>query len=242
MTLMYNGHDLEAIGICGEPSFEFAQFVNNEQELDNVNGSKVLGTRMGISRVTFKCSIFGTAPERRVKMSTLASWLVVDEPKQLVLPDSPGWYYMAVPDGAFEIADNIDPWIFKVTFKMTDPIAYGVEEHHVAVPYGGSITFTVGGTAPTKPYFNRTVVRPDQTTKQWGWRLDSQDVFVLDCGTTSNRYIQADFGERISYVNDVIKLPTINSDWFELTPGVHTIENHIGGGTSVLLRWHERWY
>ena len=241
MSLLYDGHDLETIGICGDPSFTFANYRATTEDMESANGEHFIGSKIAAGSVSFHVAIFGSANERRRKISTLASWLNVDEPKQLVLPDTPGWYYLAVPDGGIEISEHMNPERFVLTFKLTDPIAYGVEEKSVAISYGGSKTFYVGGTAPTKPYFNRTIVSPDKTTKQWGWRLDGQDVFILDFGTTSNRYIQADFEKRVSYVGNALKLPTLDSDWFELTPGVHTIENHIGGGTSVMLRWHERW-
>ena len=240
-NLTFDGHDFAQLGVYGDPEYTLLDSQPQYADAQNRNGSIVLGKTLGNGAISFSLGINGTAHERRVKLSMLGNWLNVDEPKQLVLPDAPDWYYLAMPEGSIESTRGIGGEIVRVTFALTDPIAYGVE-NSIAIPYGGSATFIVGGTAPTRPFFNRILVRPDQTTKQWGWRLDNKDVFVLDFGTTSNCYIQADFGERSSYVNDIIKLPTINSDWFELTPGVHTIENHIGGGNDVRLRWHERWF
>ena len=241
MSLLYDGHDLETIGLCGDPSFTFANFQPQLEELDSVDGAKFIGSKVGAGTVAFNVAVFGSANERRRKISLLASWLDVDEPKQLVLPDTPGWYYLAVPDGGIEISEHMNPERFVLTFRLTDPIAYGVEEHNVTVPYGGSVTFSVGGTAPTYPYFNNTTERPDQTTKMWGLQLDSNEQFMLDFGTTANRTIRADFGQRVSYVANSLKLPTLDSGWFALTPGTHTIANHIGSGNNLTLRWHERW-
>lgn len=243
MTLSFDGHDLETIGLCGEPVFNWAPFEPTLEESESVNGSHFIGQRIASATVTFRMAIFGqTAAARRVKLSTLANWLNVDEPKRLILPETPDWYYLAVPGSGFNIELNIDPYIFELTFTLTDPIAYGIAEKTAVVPYSGSVTITVGGTAPTYPYFSNTTVRPDQTAKTWGWQLDNNEQFVLDFGTTANRTIRADFGQRVSYVANSLKLPTLESDWFALTPGEHTITNHLGGGNPVTLKWHERWY
>ena len=243
MTLSFDGHDLETIGMCGDPSFDWAGFAPDIEEMESSNGGKLIGQRIQSGTVTFHIAVFGaTAEARRVKLSTLAAWLDVDEPKRLVLPDTPNWYYLAVPSAGFAIDANINPYMFELAFTLTDPIAYGITERTVTVPYGGSVTFTVGGTAPTYPYFGRVLQKPDSTTKQWGLQLDSNEQFVLDFGTTSNRYVQADFGKRVSYVADSLKLPTLNSDWFALTPGEHTITNHIGTGSDTKIKWHERWH
>ena len=240
--LSFDGHDLETLFVCGDPEISILNYEPRLETFDSRDGAAMLGGRWDVSTVAFSIGVRGTALERRNAFSQLGAWLDVDDPKQLILPDTPDRYYLAVPNGSVDLRRGILGEIAQLSFTLTDPIAYGIEEKYASVPYGGSVTFNVGGTAPTFPYFDKTLERPDQTTKQWGLRLDSHDVFILDFGTTVNRTIKADFGERVSYVNDVIKLPTINSDWFALTPGEHTVENHIGSGNGLRLRWHERWY
>lgn len=239
--LSFDGHDLETLFVCGDPKITILSAEPNTETLKSRNGEMFIGSRWGASTVAFSIGVHGTALERRNAFSQLGAWLTVDEPKQLILPDTPDRYYLAIPDGSLDLERGIGGEISQLTFKLVDPIAYGATKT-ATIPYGGSATFVVGGTAPTAPYFDRTLEKPDQTTKQWGLRLDAGDVFILDFGTTANRYIKADFGKRVSYVANSLKLPTLNSDWFELTPGEHTIENHIGTGNSLILYWAERWY
>ena len=99
MTLTYNSHDLETIGACGNPEivpFNFeTPYANDAPE----RGAILMQQKLGTTSVAFDIGITGTAVERRTKLSTLASWLNVTEPKNLVLPDTPTWFYKAVPDG-----------------------------------------------------------------------------------------------------------------------------------------------
>ena len=242
MSLIFDGHDFSTLFVYGDPQITILNAKPDTREVSGRNGAAFVGLTYDVSTVAFTIAAVGDAETRRVALSTLGKWLMVDEPKPLYLPDTPDRYYLAVPSAGLELVRGIGGEMAQLTFTLVDPVAYGITERTAVVPYGGSVTFNVGGTAPTYPYFNRTLVRPNQTTGQWGWRLDAGDVFILDFGTTTNRYVQADFGERVAYVNDSLKLPTLNSDWFELKPGEHTIENHIGGGNDVTLRWHERWY
>ena len=62
-------------------------------------GAILMQQKLGTTSVAFDIGITGTAAERRAKLSTLASWLNVTEPKNLVRPDTPTWFYKAVPDG-----------------------------------------------------------------------------------------------------------------------------------------------
>lgn len=239
-SLIFDGHDIGLLCAYGDPVISILNSSVDYADAKNRNGSIVLGKTWGNSSVSFSVGLSGQAQDRRNRLSTLGVWLNVDEPKKLVLPDTPDRYYLAIPEGELQLERGVHSDIGQLTFTLVDPIAYGAEKS-VWVPYSGSVTFVVGGTAPTLPYFNRTLERPDQTTKQWGLRLDGDDVFVMDFGTTSNCYIKADFSKGVAFLNDNIKMPTLNSDWFKLTPGEHTIENHIGGGNDLRLRWVERW-
>ena len=95
------------------------------------------------------------------------------------------------------------------------------------------------------PFFAKTQVRPNSTTKLWGWQLDSGPVWHIGNGSTSAFYLSADFGKRVAYVGSTpaLKLPTLDSTWFELTPGSHTVANDecYSSGNSVVLKYYERW-
>lgn len=238
--IIFNGQTLDDYGICGDPEITTAPFSVTMEDGASFDGARFIGSNLKPGKASFKMAILGDGAERRMTLSRLTKAIKVDEPKPLYLPDSPDWYYLAVPDFDMTPERHFGGEVIDLSFTLIDPVAYG-EEKSAFVGNGGSVTFTVGGTAPTYPYFANTLETPDSTTQQWGIRLDGQDVFVLNFGTTANRYVRADFAERVAYISDTLKLPTLDSDWFMLTPGEHTIENHIGTGNKFNLCWRERW-
>jgi len=245
-NLTFDGHDFAQLGVYGDPEYTLLDSQPQYADAQNRNGSIVLGKTLGNGAISFSLGINGTAHERRVKLSMLGNWLDVDEPKQLVLPDAPDWYYLAIPEGSIESTRGIGGEIVRMTFALTDPIAYG-EENSVIIPRGGSATFIVGGTAPTYPYMKSdTTIKPDTSTLLWGLRFDNQDTWSIGADTSARFKVWFDMGRRESRLyGTTAKLPTLDSDWFELTPGVHTIENYLGSdidGSSITLYWRERWF
>lgn len=237
--LIFNGHDFSDLFVCGEP--EYSMLVSSTQyaDIENRNGSVVLGRTWGDSTVTFSLGIDGTAAERRNKLSTLGYWLAVDEPKKLHVPDMPGRYFMAVPDGGIETTRGVDGEIARLTFKMVDPIAYG-NEITVTVPSGGSVTFNVDGTAAAKPTITASAAIRNSSAFVWGLRLDDGDFVHVATGSASARSVAIDCDERTCIVNNSVKVPTLDSDWLELTPGVHTLRMDYGTGTATVT-YRERW-
>jgi predicted phage tail component-like protein len=237
--LMYDGHDLSEIGVCGNPEITpFGSKVKYD-ESDNRDGSIVLGRVLTNSKVAFQIGIKGTASERRNKLSTLAAWLTVDDSRPLVLPDTPERYYMAIHDGEVQTVRGINGEIAQLEFVITNPIAYG-EKRTVVVPSGGSITFRVGGTAKTKPRITASAVR-NATSLVWGIRLDEGDFVHVATGAAAARSVVLDCDERTLAVNSAVAIPTLDSDWLELSPGEHTLRMDNGTGAAT-VEFLERWY
>ena len=46
--------------------------------------------------------------------------------------------------------------------------------------------------------------------------------------------------DRVLTVDGVTVVPTLDSDWFELTPGTHTVEK-VNGLTGMTVYYRERW-
>lgn len=242
MNLTYNGHDFSTLCVYGDPELSILNSIPDNREVSGRNGTAFIGMTYGVSTVTFSLAVTGTASERRAKLSTLGQWLKVDEPKALYLPDTPDRYYLAVPDGSLDLERGIKGEMTKLTFTLTDPVAYGAEKT-VNIPSSGSATFTVGGTAPTMPYNAAAQsVTPDSSTKLYGLRLDDGDVFCVGANTTNAITVSnLDMWKRTVYVNSALSLPTLPSDWFSMQPGSHTIRNYLGTGQFV-LKYRERWY
>lgn len=236
MTLMYDGHDFESLFIVGDPEISILNYQPKTVESDSKNGSAVIGKTWGDSTVAFTLVVEGSADERRNKLSALGSWLNVDEPKPLVLPDNPDRYYLAVPSGALELNRGIGAEYAQLTFAITEPASYG-RERTVTVPSGGSVTFYVGGTYPTYMRITANAGRSSGGST-WGLRLDEGDFLHIYCLNPST--VEADCEKRTLVVNDNVALPTLDSDWLELAPGEHTLRMDNGSGIAT-IKFNERW-
>lgn len=238
MSLIYDEHDFSELFVYGDPEYTMLVSSTKYATSDSRNGDVMLGRTWGASSVTFSIGYVGTASERRDKLSTLGTWLDVDEPKKLVVPDMPGRYFLAVPDGAVETTRGIGGEIARLTFKITDPIAYG-EEETLTVPSGGSLTFFVGGTSAALPVITATATR-DSTALVWGLRLDEQDFVHVVTGSSSSRSVVIDCLDRTCKVNNSVSMITLDSDWLELKPGKHTLRMDYGTGAAT-VKYVERW-
>ena len=254
MTLSYDGHDLESLLICGDPQISILNFQPDMMDVKARNGSLFVGSKLGSSTVEFTIAITGSASERRAKLSTLGAWLMVDEPKPLILPDTPDRYYLAVPNGSLDMTRGINGESAQLTFTLTDPISYSVEIHSVT-SVNGVATISVTGNAPSE--FVLTNV-PGQviTPGSWSpypaatyWQVaDGSGKYLLidttgDSGEviidTEKRRCRFNYSPGMPYWRTLI--PLINSKWFKLQPGANTITRTIGGGEFV-IEWRDRWY
>ena len=240
MSVIFDGHDLGLVCTCGDPTITILSSSVDYADSKNRNGSIVKGRTWNNSTASFVVAFSGTKEECRNAMSTLGMWLDVDEPKKLVLPDTPDRYYMAIPDGDLSLTRGFGGEYGTLTFAITDPIAYG-RTVTVDVPSEGSTSFVVGGTAKAYPIIESTTVTPDETSKVYGIRLDGGDYFHVKNSTASAFALTADFRERTSTVDGSLHLPTLDSDWFALEPGiVHTLANDVGSG-DITISYVERW-
>lgn len=239
MTLTYDGHDFESLFVIGDPEITILDSRAEYADSDNRNGAVLIGRRWGETKVSFTIAAQGSANARRLALSTLGSWLNVDEPKKLVLPDTPTWYYMAIPDGSLDLKRAIKAESTVITFTLTDPIAYDSTEKTVTVPSGGSVTFTVGGTYPAKPNISATAVR-NSTSLVWGVKLDNADFVHVATGSASGRVTVIDCDARTVTVSSNPAILTLDSDWLELSPGTHTLTMDNGTGAAT-VKYRERW-
>ena len=103
------------------------------------------------------------------------------------------------------------------------------------------MSFAVGGDYPTRPTITSDAATRDSTTELWGVRLDEGDVMRVDVPVSSASTIRMDCDARTCAVNGATTIPTIESDWFVLEPGTHTIRNDQGAGACT-VSWYERWH
>ena len=250
MTLSYDGHDLESLVICGDPQISILNFQPDFIDVKSRNGSLFVGSKLGSSTVEFTIAVTGSASERRAKLSTLGSWLVVDEPKRLILPDTPDRYYLAVPSAALDMQRGYSGEYAQLTFTLTDPVAYSVEARSAA-SVSGVAACSVLGNAPTEFVLtnaNGETITPGPIAPGYAnyyWKIsngsDSLNFGIGDSGSeiiidTEKRRCRLHSGAYwYTY------FATLDSTWFKLQPGANTITRTIGGGEFV-IEWQDRWY
>lgn len=238
MSLIFDGHDFGALFEYGDPEYKLLSSNVHQISSDSRNGNVVIGKTWGAASLTLRLYINGTMEQRRERLSELGRWLNVDEPKQLVVPDFPGCYFLAIPDGEVSTLRGFDGEVASLTFSIVDPIAYG-EEKSITVPSGGSISFNVGGTFRARPTITADAVR-NASSQVWGLRLDEGKYINIATGNASARAVSIDCEERVSTVAGSVVLPTIDSDWLEFQPGEHTLRMENGTGAATVT-WRERW-
>lgn len=260
MTLSFNGHDLESIAICGDPQISIFNFQPEFKDMKSRNGSLFVGTKLGASTVEFTVCVTGNASERRAKLSTLGLWLMVDEPKPLILPETPDRYYLAVPNGAMDMQRGYDGEYTQLTFTLADPIACSTESHSVT-SVNGVATLNVSGN--TKTYFTLANVEGQlitpgiyEGTDSEYWGITDGDVsMVYYTRTPYSGEITIDTEKRMSrygrhfempdhsiVIDWYTMVPTLDSSWIELQPGTTTITRSVGGGGEFTIEWRDRWY
>lgn len=239
-SLIFDGHDLtEHFAIERHATRTLGVWEPNLVDVPGRSGALFGGTRRMPVTLTFDLyAIDGTREERQQAMRMLAGWLAVDEPKQLVLGDESPRYRMAVPSGegmqeAYLNADHAS-----VTFTCPDPWLYG-EVVTETLPSGGTLTITVGGTAPTWP----TITANATGGSQGSWIVTLEDgtgIYAsIPSGTT--HALTADCAERTLVVNEGVAMLPPSYDWPRLAPGAHTLTMAQGTGDATVT-WVERWW
>lgn len=259
MTLSFNGHDLESIAICGDPQISIFNFQPEFKDMKSRNGSLFVGTKLGASTVEFTVCVTGSASERRAKLSTLGLWLMVDEPKPLILPETPDRYYLAVPNGAMDMQRGYDGEYTQLTFTLADPLAYSIASRSVT-SVNGVATINVLGNTPS-PFtlanvegqlITGGVVDPGSSTVFWGiTNGDDSLVYALRGNDYSSGDIAFDTEKctcsyglywNTSEITWFTLVPTLDSSWIKLQPGENTITRSVGGGGEFVIEWRDRWY
>ena len=204
------------------------------------DGALFGGVTRTVRQVTLALYVLGPVGERAPHVRELAARLAVDGPRPLMFSDEAPLWRMAVPNAESDSEVYYDAEGYTdVEFVCPDPWLYG-EERSVTVPSGGSVTFTVGGTAPAWPTITASATGSSQGT--WILRLDdsSKGVYAaIASGVT--RPVVADCDARTLTVNNATSMLAPSYDWPELTPGTHTLAMTQGTGAATVT-WTERWW
>lgn len=237
--MIFDGHDLNSLFVVSRPTFETFAPNRSFQDVLGRDGTVYMGGSLIGGNISVKLSVIRKTPaQRREDLSTLFMWLDVDEPKWLVMDDQPGISYKAIPSGDMPIDSFTNADSVVVNFRLLEAAAYG-DTVTKTVPSGGSLTFTVDGTYPTKPTITANAAR-DGSSQVWGLKLDNGAFLHVATGSASARDVVLDCENRTLTIQGAVALPTLDSDWFELAPGTHTLVMDKGTGAATVT-YKERW-
>ncbi len=240
-TVIFDGHRINDRFFVGDAEVGMPEFAPRTEDREFADGSRVRGMRLGCPEITIRLIAKPVHGEDvREALSDLMAWLHVDGPRRLVLGDDHGLWRKCVPTGAPQIGDVKWNDVITVTFLQTEPALYGIKRE-VTVPSGGTLRFVVGGDYPTKPTITSNAAYRSYSTQLWGLRMDDGDVMRVKIPVSTASRVAMDCDGRTCAVNGATTIPTLDSDWFVLRPGTHTLRNDQGSGSCV-VSWYERWH
>ena len=203
------------------------------------DGEAFIGTNLDPKPISFDLVFRNCDPyAQRTVLDNLAAALHVDEPKQLKFTDEGSKYYMAILDGEIESQPYANAIVVSLKFKVPDPVRY-----EGATPVSATIvsvaTVAITGTYPTKPTIATATAAPGQSG-YWGVRVDGGDYMHVQL-TSGTHSVSINCETRVVTVDGDPDMITLDSDWFELAPGNHTITNDVGTCTNMTLNYFPRW-
>ena len=204
-----------------------------------MDGAAYAGSTLGPMEIAVKVRVATQTIDQRDIQQALADAVAplrTDGPKALSLAQGRSRMAILANDTALEFESYSA--ICELKFLCPDPVAYG-EQVTKTVPSGGSLTFEVGGTYPTRPTITASAVR-NASALVWGLKLDNSDFIHVATGSGSARSVAIDCEKRTLKIAGAAALPTLDSDWLELSPGTHTLSMDYGTGAAT-VKYHERW-
>lgn len=239
-TVTFDGHDLTADYVVSDLRAPLLPRRIGSEEVAGRDGKLFTGVALAERTVTLTLTARGgTLAQRQAAGRALAAILAVKEPKPLALSIDGGLYWMAVPESGGNAKRYYTANRFDVTFRITDPAAYG-EERTVTVPSGGSVTFTVGGTYQAAPVISAPSARNNGGIGAWRLALEDGSFLLatIPSGVTTAP-VEANCATRVLKVQNNVTLLAPAADWLRLDPGQHTLTMTGTGAATVTYR--ERW-
>lgn len=124
---------------------------NFSKSIPTMNGSYYTGYRYGERSITIEVNFVSpTKEELEKKLRAFADLLDVDVPKKLTINDEPDIYYLAVPDGSFDISkpSKLTATV-SIGFVCHNPLKFSNDWKSFVPANKGIITFENKGTTET---------------------------------------------------------------------------------------------
>lgn len=234
--VLFDGHDLTELYAVSDLRRSLLPRELGSEDVPGMDGALFTGARLGVRTTTLTLTARAKDMGRRQQLARqLAEILNVSEPRPLQVSIDDGLWLMAVPSSGTDATRWLNATSFEVEFVSHDPLMRG-DERTVTVPSGGSVTFTVGGSAPTMPLVAAPAAR-DGSGGAWILTLDGG--MYLAASVPSAAALEADCEGRTLTVNGETALLRPDADWLVLEPGMHTLAMTGTGAASVTFT--ERW-
>lgn len=134
----------------------FAPIKRNILTIPGMPGGYLQDTQTDVRTITVPVLIKGANFSDLQKLKEdLASWLVTDQPEELIFPDEPDRLYYAVVDNTLDLDEIAYHGQGTITFLCPDPYKYSAYEKVATFTNTGVIN--VEGTAPAEPRIKVTV-------------------------------------------------------------------------------------
>ncbi|WP_295911014.1 distal tail protein Dit [uncultured Bifidobacterium sp.] len=234
-AVTFDGHELSQSYLVAEVDRKPSGQTVATQTIVGRDGVVATGARANSTTVAM--TIVARDPQqarRREVMRDLRAWLACSEPKPLAFADDEGLYYLAIPQGITETRFlNAIAW--RVTFLIPQPYLLSPNKTVVV----GSESFHYSGSAAARPIVTLANVTPASGVV--GVTLDGQQVMQVPLAAAASTVV-IDCGEdaRTVLVDGSASMLTTGSDWWEITPGVHSAAVTTGTAT-MSVEWRERW-
>ena len=241
MKAYFNGVELTQRFVLSDLSRPIAGMNAKTLDVPGMDGVLLKSANLNPSTVSFTLwPHWMEKRELRAAVREIAALMAVREPAPLAFSDDDGLYYMAVPNGGMDVREFDDAFAVDCSFLLPSPAMYG-EERSASFSTSAGVEIHVGGSYPTKPVI--TVPLANFTVGgTWSVMLDNSDFMRLSVGSSGTRAVEFDCEKRTAKVDGANAVTTLESDWFELTPGTHRIsvqQGTVGNGATV--SWVERW-
>lgn len=233
MSFEFDGVELSR-WLDANPVRSFAPPITHKTiEIPGRDGACFIETRREPLTISVQVRLNGSDPDHRVvgyARRIIASALLTDGPRKLVLPDEPHLYYLASLNNADELDTLWHTGGCTLEFIAFDPYAYG-PEHRIPLDAGEN-TVCILGTAKTWPVF-------ELASTGGKVRISNGSEYVLLSANAANEAtVVVDMEEATARINTNLSAVDLESLFFELSPGAQTITLENAAGSLV---YRERW-
>ena len=236
----FDGHELTAHAIVSDLRRPLVPRTASYVDVPGMDGKLFTGVRLDMRTVKLRLTLKGDPSERAQAQRALASILNVSDYRPLEISEDSGLYYMAIPTAKDDGSRFVRAESFEVTFDcqpclrgMARSFAFSLAAHE-------SLSFVVGGTAPTPAFLTFTHPSAGDLTLSLdtGTLVTEPDGGPSPMAMDSERRVYGEWSDAYQSITDVIALP-MGTDWAVLEPGARTLT--ASAATSGTISFIERW-